>query len=164
MKVRDLMSQHVRTCRVNADLSEVAMQMWTGDCGIVPILEEDGRLAGVLTDRDICMAVATKHRPAGGILAKELIGSDTHFCARDDDIQDALRLMAHRKVRRLPVVNEAGKVEGILSVNDVILASAPSQGKKGDALTYAEAMETLRSISAHRFAMVQGHLEPVIAP
>lgn len=154
MKVRDLMTCPAHTCAMDANLSVVAMQMWAGDCGIVPVVEDDGRLAGVLTDRDICMAVATKHRSADEIRAREMVGPATYFCSADDDVLTAMRMMSERQVHRLPVVDQAGRVEGMLSMNDLLLAAIPDSKKNG-APTYAQTIDALSSISRHRFLPVK---------
>ena len=62
MKVRDVMTAQVETCPADANLSAAAMVMWRRDCGAVPVTEgKSNRIVGIITDRDICMAVATKH-------------------------------------------------------------------------------------------------------
>jgi CBS domain-containing protein len=162
MKVRDLMTQPARTCGLDANLSGVALQMWKADCGIIPVIEDDGRLAGVLTDRDICMAVVSKHRHADDIRARELVGHATYFCAPDDDVLTALHLMGERKIRRLPVVDDAGRVEGMLSMNDVLLSAVPDRNGNSDAPTYTQTLEALASISLHRNMPVREEPETAV--
>ena len=63
MKVKDIMTTDVRTCTPAASVADAAHLMWDGDCGILPVVE-DGRLAGVVTDRDLFIALATRNAPA----------------------------------------------------------------------------------------------------
>ena len=62
MRVRDLMTSDVKTCRPETNLAEAVKEMWEGDCGALPVVGDDGRVAGIITDRDICIAVATRGR------------------------------------------------------------------------------------------------------
>lgn len=150
MKVKDVMSHFVQTCTPEANLATVAMMMWDNDCGVVPVVKSDGKVTGMITDRDICMAVATKHREASDIKVGEVFSGKLYACAPDDDIKDALRIMGHGKVRRLPVINVFGALEGILSMNDVVLHVEEAKGKKGMGLTYEEVLRMLKAICGHR--------------
>ncbi len=65
MKVQSIMTRDVEACTAETNLADAAMIMWRNDCGVVPVVEEpDRRVIGLITDRDICMAVATKDRRA----------------------------------------------------------------------------------------------------
>jgi signal-transduction protein with cAMP-binding, CBS, and nucleotidyltransferase domain len=105
---------------------------------------------GMITDRDICMAVATKHRVASEIAVWEAISGDLYVCHPDDYVRYALKTMKDQRVRRLPVVNEEGVLQGMLSINDLITHAEEPQGKKTPELSYEEVMSTLKAICAHR--------------
>ena len=62
MLVRDVMTSHVTACRVDCSLASVASKMWLADCGAVPVLDDRSRVVGIVTDRDICFALAWKDR------------------------------------------------------------------------------------------------------
>jgi CBS domain-containing protein len=119
MKVKDVMTKDVRICGINDNLATAARTMWVNDCGILPIVNNEGDAVGVLTDRDICMAAASKDRLPSSIAVAEVMMRQLYSCAPEADIREALEIMRVRKVRRLPVVNEAGKLCGILSLDDV---------------------------------------------
>ena len=150
MKVRDVMTGVVKSCGPDTNLAAAAMIMWESDCGAVPVLDDAGKVIGMITDRDICMAVATKGREASLIAVGEVITGNVFSCLPEDDLSDALKTMRNEQVRRLPVINGDGELRGILSVNDVLLRAEVAGGKKTPALSYTEAADTLKSICRHR--------------
>lgn len=150
MKVQEVMTGDARTCGPDTNLAAVAMIMWETDCGAVPVLDDAGKVIGMITDRDICMAAATKNREASRIAVGEVITGDVFSCRPEDDLSDALKTMRNEQVRRLPVIGGDGELCGVLSVNDVLLRAEVAGGKKTQALSYAEAVDTLKSICEHR--------------
>jgi len=150
MKVKDLMTGNVRTCRLSSDLAAVAIMMWEDDIGALPIVDDSGKVVGMITDRDIAIAVATKGRSASEIPVRELLSGNVRSCHPMDDVHTALKTMRHEKVHRLPVVNDSGKLQGILCMNDVVLRAEEARGKREPELSYEDAMSTLKAICAHR--------------
>lgn len=150
MKVQDIMTREVRCCGPEMNLAEAAKLMWDGDCGILPIINQDKRVIGMITDRDICMAVATKGRHPSEITVWETSTGTVYSVKPQDDIHDALKVMAANRVRRLPVVDEDGRLVGLLAVNDVILHAEDEKGKKAVDLPYEAVINTLKAICAHR--------------
>ena len=146
MKVKDVMTHDVKTCTPDTNLAATAMIMWENDCGIVPVVHSDGKVIGMITDRDICMAVATKNRTTSDVAVSEVFTGNLYACTPDDDIRDALKVMRTERVRRLPVINAYGMLEGILSLNDVVLRAESAQGKKMPAVTYDDVINTLKAI------------------
>jgi signal-transduction protein with cAMP-binding, CBS, and nucleotidyltransferase domain len=124
--------------------------MWEADCGIVPVVDREGKCIGVITDRDICIAAATKGRPAADIKVSEVVSGKCHSCTPDADVRDALRIMRTQQVRRLPVVDAKGTLQGVISMNDLVLrARENSKGKAVD-LAYEDVMIALKAICTHR--------------
>jgi CBS domain-containing protein len=119
MKVKDLMTTDVKRCNPETNLAEAARIMWEGDCGAVPVIDERDHVVGVITDRDICIAAATRPRTEGEIPVKEVISKALYTCTPNDDIRAALETMKLRKVRRLPVVEPGGRLVGIVSIHDI---------------------------------------------
>ncbi len=146
MKVRDLMTADVTTCRPETNLAEAVRQMWEKDCGVLPVVNDEGRVTGVVTDRDICIAVATRDRSADRIAVREVVQGHPHTCLAEDDVMVALKTMKAHKVRRLPVVTADGHLRGILSLNDVVTHAR--------AASAAEIVSTLASICEHRRPIV----------
>lgn len=154
MKVQEIMTADVHFCHSTDNLAEAAAHLWDNDCGILPVKDESGKVIGMISDRDICIATVTKNRLASEIAVDEVSGKrEVHVCAPDDDVQEALKLMQEHQVRRVPVVDEAGKLSGILSINDVILAAEASGWGQG--VSFQDAMVTLKAICEHRDTKVK---------
>ncbi len=147
MKVEDVMTKGVHSCRPETNLSMAAMQMWNGDLGALPVLANGGTVVGIITDRDICMAAATKHCDPSTIKVEEVMTGQLYSCAPETEIHEALQTMQQRRVRRLPVINsDNGKLAGILSLNDVALKA--QSGAKVE-LSAQDVENTLKAICAH---------------
>ena len=151
MKVRDLMTTDVKSCSSDTNLAAAASRMWEGDCGALPVVDEDGKFIGMITDRDICMAVATRHRLASDILVGEVTSGAIYVCHPTDEVQFALMTMRKEKVRRLPVVNDKGILQGILSTNDIILHTGEGGDKGIPVLPYGDVLSTQKAICEHRY-------------
>jgi CBS domain-containing protein len=116
--VRSLMTTHVRTCRADDSLVHAAQLMWDTDCGAVPVVTYDA-VVGVITDRDICMASYTQGKRLGDISVESAMSKAPFSCGPDESVGAALATMGDKRVRRLPVLNENGKLLGIISISDV---------------------------------------------
>src|SRR5213593_1930717 len=117
MKVAEVMTRNVQFCRPETNLAAAAMQMWDGDCGTLPVVDDDGKVIGMITDRDICIAAATKHRDISGIKVGQVTSGEVQSCAPETSVRESLKIFEQARVRRLPVVDEEAKLQGILSMN-----------------------------------------------
>lgn len=116
MKVRELMRHPVRTVTADDSLSDAAALMAARDVGALAVVEE-GRLIGILTDRDIATR-AVANRLRGRARVGEAMTPKVLSCAPDDEIDAALETMAAQQVRRLPVCSADGELVGMISVGD----------------------------------------------
>jgi CBS domain-containing protein len=116
--VRDLMTSNPQTVEPDAPVAEAAKLMKQEDVGIVPVVEGD-RLVGTLTDRDIAVRVVAEGKDPQSTRVSEIASSDLVTIDPQQDLDEALRLMAQHQVRRLPVVEEDGKLVGIVAQADV---------------------------------------------
>ena len=115
------MTRDVRTCTITDSLNGAARIMWDHDCGCAPVVDAHGKLVGIITDRDICMAAYTQGSPLDAIpVARVMSGARVISCSRGDDLETAHQLMRTHEVHRLPVVDTRGRPIGILSLSDVI--------------------------------------------
>lgn len=150
MKVKAIMTHEVQCCGPNTNLAAAASMMWDSDCGALPVVNVQGEIVGMITDRDICMAASTKNRAPSEITVWETASGKVVACRPEDDVHTALDLMERERVRRLPVVDEDGFLEGIVSINDLILAARGQSGRGTSDLSSDDVMRTLKAVSAHR--------------
>jgi CBS domain-containing protein len=119
MNVGKLMSTDVRTCAPHHSLSCAAQQMWEGDFGCIPVVDDLQRIVGIITDRDICMAASLNGRAPGDLSVRDFMSHPVITCHPQDRLTDATAAMRQAQVRRLPVVEADGRLAGILSLADV---------------------------------------------
>lgn len=150
MRIQQIMTADVATCRPDDNLAMVAQVMWDRDCGFVPVVDAAGRVVGVITDRDVCIAAATRRLAPEQITASQAMSHrPIHMIGADDRPEAALATMRRFKVRRLPVAGADGHLDGIVSLNDLVLAALQEDGPAA-----ADIVETLAAICAHRPAKV----------
>lgn len=145
MRVRELMKKSPKYCRTNTDLAAVAAMLWSGGCGALPVVDAGEKVVGIITDRDICVALGTRNKRPSELTAGQVMSSNVAMCRSSDDIHAALKVMRTREVRRMPVVGEEGKLEGILCLSDLILYARHEDGSRPD-LSYEDVMGVLKSI------------------
>ena len=117
-KVADVMTQRPRALDPKTPLNEVAKVMETDDVGAVPLVDGD-RLVGIVTDRDIVVRAIAKGKDPSGMPASEVSSRDLVTVHPDDDLSDALELMARYQVRRVAVTAEDDRLIGVVSQADV---------------------------------------------
>lgn len=147
MKVKEVMTGTPYTCHREANLGEATELMWKGNCGFLPVTGADGKVYGVLTDRDICIALGTRNKTAGEVTVGEVTSGKLHACSPEDEIHVALLTMREGRVRRLPVINSGGKAVGVLSMDDVLLRAEPAGSGKIVELSTDEVVRSYRAIN-----------------
>jgi len=147
MRVQDIMVRDVKVCHPDMNLAAAAEILWKEGCGTLPVVE-NGRVLGMVTDRDISIALGTRNVRAADILVKDVALPKLFSCAPEDDIHSALKTMRAQKVRRLPVIDSKGKLQGILCLDGIVLFAEETTGD----LTYADVVETLKAICEHEGA------------
>lgn len=120
MKVRDVMTPSAVCCKPNTNVGAAVELLWSHNCGMLPVVGTDNKLLGIVTDRDICIAMGTRNRLPGNLTVGEIAITHVFTCKPDDEIHEAIGTMAEKQVRRLPVINEQGMPEGVLSMDDII--------------------------------------------
>jgi CBS domain-containing protein len=119
MRVEQVMSDRVFVCRSSDDASVAAAIMWNHDCGAVPVVDHAGLLVGIVTDRDLCMASYTRGQPLHAIPVGSVMGMSVHAARATDSVAEVEALMARHQVRRIPVIDTAGRPIGMVSVIDL---------------------------------------------
>jgi CBS domain-containing protein len=140
------MSRDVRTCAPTTTLACAAELMLDADCGFLPVVD-NGKLVGVVTDRDMYIALATRNKRAAEITVGEVASPDVFTCGPEDDLMAALAAMKQHRVRRLPVTGFEGSVLGVLAMNDVVRAAGRRRAVRADQI-----VDTLQAICAPRHA------------
>jgi CBS-domain-containing membrane protein len=150
MRVEQVMTKDVLSCSVDDPLSDAAQILWERDCGAVPVTTRASeRVVGMLTDRDICMAARVSGRALPQLQVSDAMSCGVRACRADDTVADAEALMRSAQVRRLPVVDDAGHLAGIVSIADLARVFQESGGVPLDAPQLAT---LLVAVSAPRSA------------
>ncbi|GKS62833.1 inosine-5-monophosphate dehydrogenase [Nitrospira sp.] len=146
MQVSDVMQTAVRSCGPGTTVAEAGVVMFRADCGVLPVTDDTKKLLGMVTDRDITVALCTRGKRADELTVQDITSNGPVTCRVEDDLRTAMRKMADAQIRRIPVISSGGQLEGLLSINDIILHAKA----RGNGLSYADVMETLKSICTHR--------------
>jgi CBS domain-containing protein len=149
MKVKEVMTPKAQAIWLTESLADAARLMWENDCGVLPIIKDGRKVVGLITDRDICMASAMKDRNPSGISVEEVMTGQVYAVTPEDNIDYAMQQMQEHKVRRLPVLNPEGELEGILSMNDIVLHATAPAAVAGEAIDCGTVVKTYQAICRH---------------
>jgi CBS domain-containing protein len=148
MQVRDIMTQKPHTCRRETSLADASRRMKATGAGTLAVVDSDGRLAGILTDRDLAIAVGGTARDPGRVAVDKAMTHQVHTCSPGDDLHLALAQMTRHEVRRLPVVDRDGVLCGIISIDDIVLYGVQHAAVEAQELTAAMAALCARARTA----------------
>jgi CBS domain-containing protein len=155
MKVKDLMTSEIKSCREYNTLSTAAQVMWDHDIGCVPIVDHENRVVGMLTDRDVCMSAYLQSGSLTSLSVTSAMSKEVFSCRPDDDLASVERLMREKQIHRVPVVDGQGCLVGIISVNDIAQeAMQEGQTKKAREVSDAEVTGTIASVCAPRHRII----------
>jgi CBS domain-containing protein len=145
------MTAPVRCCSPDSSLEDLARMMWAEDCGSIPVVDDESRPVGVVTDRDIAMAAMLKHQPLWEICASDVIkGQRVVCCSQQEPVESCVAKMKENSVRRILVTDDAGKLVGIVSMGDTVAFAQDSPDPiAGCAIDSDEVLGMLRKVSAH---------------
>lgn len=146
LTVSAIMTEPARYCLPEQPASAAAQIMWDHDCGAVPVVGDEGRVLGMITDRDLCMAAYTQGLPLVAIRVGDVMARPAHACRPDDSFTQAAELMARAQVRRLAVVDSEGRLVGMVSLADIAQA-APALGQAEAAVLL---LRLVRAVSKRR--------------
>ncbi|MGB9465230.1 MAG: CBS domain-containing protein [Candidatus Acidiferrum sp.] len=154
MKVKDVMTGTPYYCQLDTNLGSATELMWVGNCGFLPVMGTSGKLVGVVTDRDICIALGTRNRLAAEVSVAEVMSNRLFACSPDDDVHIALQTMKEGGIRRLPVTVENGILVGVISMDDLLLRAEPAGIGKRPELSNEEVVKTYRAIDRRRVPQI----------
>jgi len=152
MKVNEVMTPNATAIWLTESLADAAKLMWDNDCGVLPIIKDGRKVVGMITDRDICMAMAMRDTNPSSVSVEEVMSGQVYAVKPEDDIDQALQEMQEHKIRRLPVVNFEGELEGILSMNDIVLQAKKSNTTTANSIKYSDVVKTYQAICCHPVA------------
>lgn len=150
MKVSQLMCPVVITCRPEDSLESAACKLWDHDIGCLPVVDEDNRPVGMLTDRDICMAAYTQGRLLKDIRVDAVMSRTVFSAPPTDRIEDVEVVMRVHKIHRVPIVDEDRRLIGLLSTNDLAREAALELRRKRPDVAEGEFVSTLACICEPR--------------
>jgi CBS domain-containing protein len=149
MRIEEIMSENVYYCRPDDSLASCARQMWEHDCGSVPVCagDDDNRVVGMITDRDICMCALHQGQPLSMLKVRDAMSRTLTACAPRDKVGDVEELMRAQQVRRVPVIDGDGGLCGIVSLADFAREASSGNGNPlGNGVSGSDVGEVLAAI------------------
>lgn len=154
MRLKEIMVEDTKTCRPSQNLLDAARLMRRVNCGVVPIIDENKKVLGMLTDRDICLCAADEDRKLSAIRISEAMTPKAYSCHPNDSIDEAIEVMRQHQVRRVPIVDDDGVLKGIVTMDDIICKTANKLDTTEARRSYAEVVGALQDIHEHQGAAV----------
>jgi CBS-domain-containing membrane protein len=151
MKVKEVMMGTPYFIPLAANLGMATELMWKGNCRFLPVLDAEKKVCGVITDRDICVALGTRNQTAGQVLVEEVAQRKVYACNPEDNIDMALQTMREGHVRRSPVVDFNGNLAGVVSMDDLLLRAEPDRVGREPGLSADEVVRSYRTIMKKDF-------------
>ena len=121
-KVAEVMTTRPRAVTLQTSVREAAQLMEEEDVGALPVVEEDARLVGIVTDRDVAVRVVSRGLDPDATRVGEVASTEVFALTPEDDLDEALKMMAHAQVRRLPIVVRENELVGMLAQADIARA------------------------------------------
>jgi len=157
MKIQELMTKNVQTCRPTDSLSHAAQAMWEADVGCLPVVDDEQLVVGMITDRDICMAAHLRGAPLWAVPVADAMAKVVFSCAPNDKPADVIELCSDKRVRRVPIVDEAGKLLGLITLAGLAHAIESAKSKPG--VSAKDVCATLGAVTARRESQASARME-----
>jgi CBS domain-containing protein len=127
MRIRHVMTKDPSCCVPEDTAVKAASIMRQEKAGIVPVIdnEQSRRVVGVVTDRDLCMNVIAESRDPNSVAVKQCMTTSVVTCSPNDSIDRAMQLMKENQIRRIPVIDESGTLQGIVAIGDLVSRATP---------------------------------------
>lgn len=138
MTAKEIMAKDVATCAPHDDVLFATTIMRDRQCGFLPVVDENGIVVGVVTDRDLCLAVARRDRAPDHVPVDDAMSRPVFGCFPDENLKVVLGRMGNHRVRRMVVFDSLGRLEGVVSLDDIArvprVHGTPSAEEIADAL------------------------------
>ncbi len=132
MKIANIMTETVETITPDTPVTDIAKKMKERSCGCI-LVEQDDRLRGVVTDRDIAIRCVAESADPVATTAEQIMSPGVLYCYEDDDVEEVIENMGEQAIRRLPVLNREKRLVGIVSLGDLSVATE-NESAAGEAL------------------------------
>src|SRR5262245_58612500 len=119
MRAADVMTREVFTCAADETLADAAHIMVERDVGCVPVVDPQGAVVGIITDRDVCRSAYHREERLGDIAVKDAMSKNVISVRPGDDLSRVEELMELNQIRRVPVIDDDGVLDGIIAVADI---------------------------------------------
>jgi len=147
MKVKEIMiADAIQCCSTNTKLHHAVQIMKDGNCGALPVLDEQKKVIGMVTDRDIALSLADKKTNLTDTTVEEIIPRRVYSTEAEADLKDALKEMRTHKIGRLPVLDKNGKLKGVLSLHNLLMQAFNGKTELGSATDKGESI--LKTVKA----------------
>jgi CBS domain-containing protein len=151
MQVHEVMTEPPQTCPKTMHLADASRRMRMTGCGSLIVLGPQGRISGIVTDRDLALSLGDAPDPSR-LTVEAVMSRRVHSCRPDDELSLALDRMTSFRVRRLPVVDSAGDVKGLISIDDIVLWGLRSAGVSRRLIASLRALCGTSSFAATEYA------------
>ena len=156
MRVEEIMTKQLETCRAEDSLAQAAGKMWEHDIGSLPVVGEDGRVTSVITDRDIAMAAYIRGTSLSDLKVSDAMSRRLVTVQPTDELRVVEDRMRSEQVHRIPVVDTMGFLKGVVTVNDLVHHLRTLRSAEG--VEPAEVAGTFAAISTPRQGQSAPHL------
>jgi len=146
MNASELMTTAVQSCHADDTLQRAMQIMWDHDCGVVPVVDRENRVIGMITDRDVAVAAYTQGRALWQIPVSTAMAKKVHGVEATDSLEMVEELMRRVGVRRVPVLDGQGTLKGIISLNDLARHVHRGAGRKANGLRADSIAQTLAAV------------------
>jgi CBS domain-containing protein len=148
------MTQTAVTCGPATNVVAAVEMLWVHNYGMLPVVDPKNKLIGIVTDRDICIALGTRNQLPGDLTIGDVASAAVFTCKPDDEIHEALGTMSDHQVHRLPVVNRNDVPQGVLSMDDILLHADQNKWEGCCELSSEEIIRSLKRMHSQQFPMV----------
>jgi CBS domain-containing protein len=150
VRIEDIMTRDVRACSPGDTMGVAAQIMWENDCGVVPVVDDEQRVVGIITDRDLAMAAHLQGVALRDSRVASAMARDIKSCSPRDTPAMVQAMMQQYRIRRVLVVDEQKRLLGIVSLGDLAYAMSSQQTLGGDGMTWTAIAHTLAAVSEPR--------------
>jgi CBS domain-containing protein len=144
MKVREVMTKNASFCGPESTLEEASFLMQKNNCGFLPVVGDGGNVVGVVTDRDMCIALGTRNRKPSDVRVWDVMPRKLFTCMEGDDVHCALKTLRAARIRRLPVIDRDSSLVGVLSIDDIVLHAREHLVRKD--ISYRDVEDTYKAV------------------